>query len=844
MTRPTRPLCPPAARTGAAALFFLGLPVAAGMAMLSGAPAHAAISQDDGDLKAAQVQLELHPDDPAVLLAASEAAFAEAEDDQALWYAELARIAAEGTDAARDTEKKVRAIRDEIGIEVPMLGKSVDDYSKDLFDFARACSGKKYYANAADLLGSLVGSPYERQAISILEKLFKKSDAIEAMLNSGVPIKVDVKGRRSDEEIQRLNRTHSDWSSKHELKGKNYTVLTDMGIEIAEQMLSAMEQMNQFYRQIFEYKERGGTMRRCEVRVWKTREEFDGFNDGVSPNVKGFFRPDENSVSTYDPRTEPGGSSKTIEDLWTTLYHEASHQFTRAVWKNPIPTWLNEGTASYFEGAALLTGGVVETNRIPRSRLSSLVYYLGIDDLWEKSEGSEAVGKSGRYTPAPRSPGLKAVVSYMAPGSYPGEYYPFGWGIVYFCLNYENENSERVYAPIYKEFMKSYYKTGGDNPLKRFVVYFIEQPEIEGIKTFEDFENLWIDWIAELARRQFGGPDQADKLIAQAQREIADKQPGYAIQSLRWALRKRAEDPTALKLLAESYLETDNKDAALFTYRQLAMVARGADDMEAPLRGYDGTAAEALEAALAGLVNVDSSIGKKLSDGVDTFVQNTLQEADAWVEAGYPRVGLQAIAMATELVGGDGHLSAKAAEIRDSASVDVRRTYRLPVKDLQGWSTSGGEWEAEEDGTDRTIIHPEDRAAEATLIKPPRSTFRFDVDVEVADPESMTLPGITFAGGPSGNRSFVMLGNSGTFGFLEFDRETGAPKLDMDAFKRGPRVKDGKVTMSIEVGPHATKFYADDKELASIEQAASAVAGQIGLTCWGKTKFLNPRLTY
>ena len=808
------------------------------------APAAAPAPQDDlNELEELILQLELSPDDPELLLKASEAAFAEAEDDRALWYAELARIAAKGTPADRDVEKRVRVVREEIGIEVPMLGDSIDGYSKTIFNLAKLCSSKKYYANAADMLGALVGSPYERDALKSLTKLFKKGEAIEAMLNAGVPIKVDVKKTRSDAKLKQLNEKHSDWEHAYEAKGKNYTIKTDMGVDQAETFLGAMEQMNTFYRQVFEHKARGGTMRRCEVRVFSTRESFDANTDNdVSENVAGFFMPGENSVTTFDPRSVEG-STRNLDDLWSTLYHEASHQFTQAVWKNLIPTWLNEGTASYFEGAALLTGGVVETNRIPTGRLRGLCYYLGRSGALRP--GSEKIPSDGEYTEADRSPGLKAVVSYMAPGSYPGEYYPFGWGLVYFCLNYENENAERIYAPIYKEFMRSYTKTGGENPLKRFIIYFIEEPEIEGIESFDDFNNLWSDWIAELARREYGGPDQADKLIAQAQNEIAHEHPDYAVQSLRWALRKRADDPTALQLLAESYREVENLDAALFTYRTLATVARRAPEMGEALAGYDGTAEEALETALKGLVEVDNSLGGKVADGVTGFVADTIKEADAWVEAGYPRVALQAIAMGNEILGGDGTLFERAAAIQEEADgASITRTYRLPVNELTGWRVSGGDWSATEEGTDRIMENAADTKTQATFQRLPKTTFRFDVDIDMAGNEEIALPGISFAGGPASSKSFVRFGTRGSFGFLEFDPRTGQPSMNEDAFKRGPKTASGTFKMSIDVRQTETLFYVNDKEIGKLEQAAAAFQGQIGLTCWGPVKFVNPRLTY
>jgi hypothetical protein len=802
----------------------------------------ASVGVQDDEFEETLKLVELHPNDPEVLLKASEASFAEAEDDRALWYAELARIAAKGTPAERDVEKRVRLVREEIGIDVPMLGQAIDAYSKAIFNQAKLCSSKKYYANAADMLGALVGTPYERDAVKSLTKLFKKGDAIEAMLDAGVPIKVDVKKRRSAAKLKQLNEKHSDWENAYKAKGPNYTVVTDMGVELAETFLGAMEQMNVFYRQVFEHKARGGKMRRCEVQIFKTREEFDEYNSGVDPNVYGFFRPGENSVTTFDPRTVEN-STWTFDDLWSTLYHEASHQFTRAVWVNAIPTWLNEGTASYFEGAALLTGGVVETNRIPSSRLRSLIYYLGRSSALRPSKKGGSRVES--YDEADSSPGLKAVVSYMAPGSYPGEYYPFGWGLVYFCLNYENSKAERIYAPIYREFMRSYTKTGGENPLKRFIIFFIEEAGVDGVESFSDFNDMWADWITELARREYGGPEQADKLIAQAKNQIKNDHADYAVESLRWALRKRADDPEALQLLAESYVAVENLDAALFTYRTLAAVARRAPEMDESLDGFDGTASEALALALKGLEDVDSSIGARISEGTDGFVDDTIKEADAWVEAGYPRVALQAIAMGSELLGGDGRLADRATAIMEEApDSNIVRTYRLPVEELAGWSVSGGAWDASDDGTDRVIENTEDTQCLVTFQRLPKSTFRFDVDIDVSGTKELVLPGLTFAGSPSSQRKFVRLGDSGQFGFLESDPQTRQPTLNSDAFKRGPSSKKGVLTMSIEVRQSETLFYVNDKEIGKLEQAASAFQGQLGMTCWGPAKFINPRLTY
>src|SRR5262249_38779145 len=140
-----------------------------------------------------------------------------------------------------------------------------------------------------------------------------------------------------------------------------------------------------------------------------------------------------------------------------------------------IPAWLNEGTASYFEGARLRTNGSVETNLIPEERL----FYL------EKSL------KEGQ-------PKLKDVVSFYKPGSYEGSYYPFGWGLVYFLLNYEDDKCERVYVQPYQDYIAAYSSGGKHDVLGRFVEYFVTKPKQPGVATFEDFEKRWSNWILDL----------------------------------------------------------------------------------------------------------------------------------------------------------------------------------------------------------------------------------------------------------------------------------------------------------------------------------------------------------
>ena len=89
---------------------------------------------------------------------------------------------------------------------------------------------------------------------------------------------------------------------------------------------------------------------------------------------EGWWSPGENKVTCYDTRT----TTTSLDWMLETLFHEASHQFMTQLESKggSAPAWLNEGTASYFEGARLLANGTVQTNLIPESRLRGLMYMI------------------------------------------------------------------------------------------------------------------------------------------------------------------------------------------------------------------------------------------------------------------------------------------------------------------------------------------------------------------------------------------------------------------------------------------------------------------------------------
>src|SRR5258705_3766419 len=359
-------------------------------------------------LDAARLGLEFAPDLPEMLDLASRAAQAAGGADEALWYAELAVNALA---EIQSPTKEQKALADALAKRLTELDPTGDKgraaiagYAASLFAIGKDCATRKLYVNAVDLLTRCRDSALAVAAEAELAKVYDNKKAVESLIDSGLDVPVKATKKRAPDAAAKEDAKHATWATAWEIKGDQYTVKTDFPRETAESISLAMEQMNRFYRSVFHKNEVGGSKTaRVTICIYKSRVEFDENEKEngkpVDPNVAGFFVPNENRVSTYDPRSD----KRPLSSLWETLFHESSHQFTHLISADLIPAWLNEGTASYFEGARLRGNGVVEANLVPEERLSSL----------------EILIQQGKPT-------LEEVVTYFQPGSYEGEYYPFG----------------------------------------------------------------------------------------------------------------------------------------------------------------------------------------------------------------------------------------------------------------------------------------------------------------------------------------------------------------------------------------------------------------------------------
>jgi len=781
-------------------------------------------------LQKAKEGLETAPDMLELLDLASRAAGEAGLKDEALWYGTLA--AEELADVAAPS-KAEKAIGDALVarlLEIDPLGRkgatTIDAYAASIAAIGKECASKKLYVNAVDLLGRCQGTSAAAAAEAELARIYANKKAVEALLDSGLDVQVTPKRKRSAESIAKEDAKHSTWETAHEIKGKQYTIRTDMGIELAESISFAMEQMNAFYRKVFHVKEfGGGQTARATIRVYKSREEFDENEGNPDPNVAGFFVPGANHVATYDPRSD----QRSLASLWETLFHEASHQFTHMISADLIPAWLNEGTASYFEGARLRPNGMVETNLVPEERLEGLEIMLKMSE----SDGTGVAKKPEKV------PTLEEVVTYYQPGSYPGEYYPFGWGLVYFFLNYEDESSKRVYVKPYQDFMAAY-GTGGKHDVKgRFVEHFVTKAKQPGVASFEQFEARWRAWIHELHALHFGPPEMADRLIARAREQVADKALESAEESYEWALRKRPGDPVASFELAELLAGQKRTDPAIFRYRAAAESLRALEDPSGTLPGGgELTGTDLLEISKKALAKLDPALSDSISRAESSFEATVAETARAYAEHGLPRASLALLEAAEEMYGRTDELADLRAEIAKSSGADLRRWRRLPTAgELLEWE-GGSEWSARDGALCATADHPSFCSWREPM--PERYTFEAKIDA-------------TGLGEESGFVGMYFGENSKGLQFVGFSADGAAEygKNEKGWKRIGPlpsikKAQLGSIEVRIEVGEGSAEFFLGGKSTGKPKKYdPEDLAGRIGFVVQGgEAKFRDVRVCY
>jgi len=310
-------------------------------------------------------------------------------DESAHWYEQAARFyAAEGQEAP------ARASLSGMRRSDPLAAR-------------REAFFQKLSATLADCAADLLEQGHDERAIALLERLPPISTGKTAEQVAELLAKARAASERLDLDAAGGEKPAAGARALLEFESKHYKFAANLEQETAQRVADLMDDLHGFYVQVYfdgnEKKARGA---KATIRIHADRADMLKSWEGGSP-PEGWWSPGENAVHCYDSRTNGSGS---LDWMLETLFHEASHQFMTLLSQGGfVPAWINEGTASFFEGTVAMADHRVLWPEAARGRLGSLVAQL-------------------------QGGGLKAeqVVAYDSPGSYPAEYYSFGWGLVYF----------------------------------------------------------------------------------------------------------------------------------------------------------------------------------------------------------------------------------------------------------------------------------------------------------------------------------------------------------------------------------------------------------------------------
>ncbi|MCC7014651.1 MAG: hypothetical protein IT454_18970 [Planctomycetes bacterium] len=284
------------------------------------------------------------------------------------------------------------------------------------------------------------------------------------------------------------------------VESQRYTLQASLEPAVAELLGKTMDEIFLYYVQIyFDGDESKINERKATIVIHPSHEDMLKLWQGP-PTVGGWWSPGEWQVHAYDTRPNTG----TLDEMLLTLFHEASHHFmTMLARGGSTPAWLNEGTASFFEGASAMADGRVLWPDAAQGRLRGL-------DMFLKAPTS----------PGSRIPSFVDVISYDQPGSYPGEYYEFGWGIVYYLQQYEDATTlEYVYRPLYNAYRNEIIQKGG-NPRELFERVFVGAKSPRGHQNLLEFERDWKKWIQGTIYPLHFGDRRRELRLAEVQRYV------------------------------------------------------------------------------------------------------------------------------------------------------------------------------------------------------------------------------------------------------------------------------------------------------------------------------------
>ncbi len=410
-----------------------------------------------------------------------------------------------------------------------------------------------------------------RQILALDPEYVASKDAIDRLASAPDPsLAADAKPKDllagvSEEWIREHDAKHAEWKDRAKLERENYVTHTNSGYSNLVRAAEAMEQMNGFYREFFQYatEDAPGSVPRIELHIFTKRAEYLKLGEG--PPVEwsgGHFT--GNAVETYIE----GG---TFEDMTGTLFHEAAHQFVSLA--TNASGWLNEGLASFFEGCRILQNGTVLMNLPANHRLFPLVARMEKGWMSDHMDGMNKEKLSDSNPP--KAPTFHIVIENKYEWG-PAWYDPT-WGVVYFLYNYQDPVDGRfVYRTAFRTFIDKSGGRQGDSAVKNFeeIVLANPTPPIKGVerpkgaadvalpKNCGQLDEVWKNWLTALAKEQTGQLEVKRPFLAWARNALKAKDTVAAKEHFEKGLVATPNDPELLLDFAAFLAERKGTDRA------------------------------------------------------------------------------------------------------------------------------------------------------------------------------------------------------------------------------------------------------------------------------------------
>ncbi|MCY2960473.1 MAG: redoxin domain-containing protein [Planctomycetota bacterium] len=612
---------------------------------------------------------------------------------------------------------------------------------------------------------------------------------------------------------------HTDWDKAWELETPHYKIRTNSGYRVLKTVATAMEQVHGFYREFHQYKTKGESIPVANVLIFKSAAEYKTLGNQPVEWAAGHW--DGTNVVTYDARN---GGEGGLAGMLDTLFHEASHQFTTLAGGGAVPAWLNEGMASFFEGTKLLSNGKLAWNLPVPGRLYPLV-----EDLRGPKPNGIAKVMTGE------------VDDYRVN-------YPYGWGIVYYLYNAEDDDGRLLYRSGMREYFQEYHS---EDHVARFTEFFVTRPKLPGVATLADFEKRWKDWIFGLEAEDKGLADAARRDEERADRQMKQGNVPRAIELYERSLRREPDHPeTTWKLAAalEAAKQGDRAAGTLRRWMSITAARPGEPDPEAARRAD----------ALARIAKLDTS-AKRLAEMRTRFHADALQLAKDYRAKGFPRLALRTLRGPATAQPPSAEARALYFAIQDESGVSLE-TWRLlfDERTLKGFYGGGeSDFRVAEGVIEATITADEDvqkgpsTGASPTERPKKADTFAFRrlfVDVEPAGDWSLqadvevakggTLGGLCFGKKGDGLFHGVALLPQGYCDLASFGTD-GKTLLRTNA-----KVGEGWHTLRIEVAGTRLVVQLDGAQVLEwLFDSRAALQGDFGLLAGvGKSRFREIRL--